>query len=94
MIITTEEAKTYLRVDYTEDDTLIAMEIEAAEEYIKNATDKTFDSTNKLARLFCLMLVQNMYDQRAFSVSANEETSLLAKGFIFQLKYCYTATAE
>ena len=63
-MITLKETKEYLRVDGDEEDTLITSLIAAAQEYLKNATGKTFENTNELARLFCLVLVVDWYESR------------------------------
>jgi len=96
MIIDVAAAKNYIRVDGNDDNDLIELQIGAAEEFIKNGTGKSLDwlSTNKIAKLFCLMLVQNMYDKRTYTVSINENISKAAAGFILQLKYCYEETEE
>jgi len=94
MIITLEEAKLYLRVDANDDDSLITLQIKAAEEYLKNSTGKTFDDTNPIAKLLCMLYVQNLYDNRTYTVSLNEKTSLAAAGLLLQLKYSYTDEAE
>ncbi|HCL51417.1 MAG TPA: phage gp6-like head-tail connector protein, partial [Clostridiaceae bacterium] len=41
-----EEAKDFLKVDYGDEDIFIQDLINASEQYLKNATGKTFDSTN------------------------------------------------
>ena len=66
MLITLNETKEYLRVDGDEEDNLITSLINAAEVYLKNATGKTFDSSNELARLFCLVLVVDWYENRTY----------------------------
>lgn len=65
MIVTLDEAKLWLRQGSDDDDELItAILIPAAEKYIKNATGKEFDSTNELAKLLCLVLITDWYDNR------------------------------
>ncbi len=64
MIITLEETKQYLRIDNNEEDGLITTLIDAAETYLANATGNTFDAENSLAKLFCLVLVTDWYENR------------------------------
>ena len=94
MIVTVVEAKSYLRVDTDDDDNLILLQIQAAEEYIKNSTEVLFDDTNPIAKLLCLLLVQNLYDNRMLVVLLNEKMSIAAEGMFLQLKYCYSNTEE
>jgi len=92
MIVTLEEVKTYLKVDTENEDSLINMQIAAAEKFILNATGKVFDGTNELAKLFCMMLVQDMYDNRTLLAKGNEKMSISANAIITQLKACDTET--
>ena len=88
MIITLEEAKAYLKLDGEDEDTLLDMQIAAAEMFILNATGKVFDDTNELAKLFCMMLVQDMFDNRTLMTSDRDKMSVSANAIITQLKAC------
>lgn len=66
MIITLEETKQWLRIDGEDDDVLLNSLINSAELYLKNATGKQFDNTNELAKLICLVLVVDWYENREF----------------------------
>jgi uncharacterized phage protein (predicted DNA packaging) len=89
MIVTLTEVKEYLKVDTDIDDALIAIQIEVAQEYLKNATGKEFTSENKLAKLYCFMLIENMYEMRSLMVSKNEKISITATALLLQLQYAY-----
>lgn len=90
MLITLKETKEYLRVDGDEEDTLITSLIAAAQEYLKNATGKTFDNTNELARLFCLVLVVDWYENRTLSAGkVGEKIRRVIDSMLAQLNYCY-----
>ena len=90
MLITLKETKEYLRVDGDEDDSLIESLINASEEYLKNATGKTFDNTNHLARLFCLVLVVDWYENRGLTVGkVGEKIRPVIDSMLAQLNYCY-----
>jgi len=64
MIIELEETKNWMRLDGNEEDGIIVTLINAAESYLKNATGMEFDSTNHQAKLFCLVLVTDWYENR------------------------------
>lgn len=89
MIVTLEETKAWVRVDGTEDDVLIISLISAAETYLHNATGNQFDSTNDLARLFCLVLITDWYENREAVGSATEKTRPIVESILAQLKHCY-----
>ena len=91
-MITLKEAKEYLRVDGDEEDTLITSLIAAAQEYLKNATGKTFDNTNELARLFCLVLVVDWYENRTYIAGKGGDSARpVIESILAQLNYSYEA---
>lgn len=73
MIVTLEESKQHLRVDGNDDDVYIQMLIDAAEQFIVNATGKTFDGSNALAKTACLLLTADLYDNRQMSTDRASE---------------------
>ena len=90
MIISLEEAKTYLRVDSSEEDDLIKSLIDAAEIYLKNATGRSFDDSNHIARLFCLTLVTDWYENRGLVVGkVGEWIRPVINSLLAQLNYSY-----
>nr|WP_296969167.1 head-tail connector protein [Tepidanaerobacter sp. EBM-38] len=90
LIITLEEAKAYLKADHTEEDDLIESLIDAAETYLKNATGRTFDGSNYIARLFCLTLVTDWYENRGLAVGkVREGIRPVIESLLAQLNYCY-----
>lgn len=89
MIITLDETKQWLRVDHNEEDILIQTLINAAENYLKNATGNTFDSTNELAKLFCLVLVADWYENREMIGRPSEKVRFTVDSILSQLSYCY-----
>jgi uncharacterized phage protein (predicted DNA packaging) len=64
MITNVQQAKSWLRVDYDEEDEDIQMLVDAAELYLKNATGKDYDSANPLAVLYCRVLITDWYENR------------------------------
>lgn len=89
MIISLDEAKLYLKVDFDDEDLLISNLIEASEMYLENATGKKFDENNKLAKLYCNCLIHEWYNNR--SLMANKDVSDKVKytlsSILLQLKY-------
>ncbi|SNV67363.1 head-tail connector protein [Clostridium cochlearium] len=91
MLITLKETKEYLRVGGDEDDSLIESLINVSEEYLKNATGKTFNSTNPLARLFCLVLVVDWYENRGLTAGkVGQKIRPVIDSMLAQLNYCYS----
>lgn len=88
MILEIDEVKQWLRIDDNGEDQVLKNLIIAAEEYLKNATGKIFDSKNQLARLFCLYLITDWYENREFNgKKVGEETKYIVQSMINQLKY-------
>ncbi|QSB48769.1 head-tail connector protein [Parageobacillus toebii] len=89
MIISLDEAKEWLRVDHNDEDNMIQMLIKAAEKYLKNATGNTFDSSNELAQLFCLVLVADWYENREMIGKVSDKIRHTVDSILAQLSYCY-----
>lgn len=89
MIVSLDEVKTWLRVDFSDDDATISMLIAAAEEYLKNATGITYDSTNHLAKLFCMTLIADWYENRELVGRASEQVRPILQSILAQLTYAY-----
>lgn len=86
-IVTLEETKEWLRVDGTDDDITLTTLIGSAETYIKNGTGNTFDETNDLAKIACLILIKSMYDNG--SLFPEQKALEMIKPIIQQLTFCY-----
>lgn len=93
MLLTVEEAKLFLRVDYDEDDDLIRLLIDNAEIYLKDAIDdygskignERFQNKVKLAML---VLVSNWYDNRDFTeFKTDEKVRYTIHSLIQQMKH-------
>lgn len=89
MIITIEEAKEFLRIDGNEEDVLLQTLINAAEKSLYNATGNTFDSTNELAKLYCLVLVSDWFENRELTDKTSEKVRFTTQSILAQLKHCY-----
>lgn len=94
MILTLEEVKNYLRVDYDDDDNYIYSLIFASENYLYNATGKQFDSRNELAKQCCRVLIYDWYKDKGLTIRSTKNTNVGEKvkytvqSMIQQLKYC------
>ena len=66
MIVTLDEAKEFLKIDYSDDDNIITMIINAAEQFIDSAIDDEVDKTTDKVKTITLFLITDMYDKRSF----------------------------
>jgi uncharacterized phage protein (predicted DNA packaging) len=89
MIVSLDEAKEWVRIEHNDDDSTIQMLIKAAEKYLKNATGNTFDSSNELAQLFCLVLVADWYENRDMIGKVSDKIRPTVDSILAQLTYCY-----
>lgn len=72
-LVSLDEAKNYLRVDIDEDDSLISMMLQSAEQHLKNATGYTYEDTEKQyaqEKLYILLLVGYWYENRSAGANA------------------------
>ena len=70
--MTLEDVKTYLRIDYEEDDNLLDSLIEVSEEYIDSCVGTAYKSDEKaikLANLLQTKLISNMFENRGTEIS-------------------------
>ncbi|MED1642270.1 head-tail connector protein [Brevibacillus agri] len=89
-ILTLEETKTWLRVDGTDEDTLIQTLIGAAETYLHNSTEVEFNGTNQLAKLFCLVLCADWYENRELIGSQpSDKVRFTCQSIMAQLQHAY-----
>lgn len=63
-IITLSDAKSHLRVDQTNEDGLIGLFINAAEEYISNFLNMPNVPATPSIRAACLLIVADLYENR------------------------------
>lgn len=89
MILDLEETKTWLRVDGADDDGTISLLISAAETYLKYATGRVYDETNSLAKLYCMVLVTDWFENRELIGSQpSEKVRFTIQSMTAQLQYC------
>lgn len=87
MIVSLDEVKKWLRIDFDDDDELLVVMIGAAEEYLKEATGKTFDGASYRAKIVCMTLITEWYENRELMGEVSEQMRPIIKGLIQQLEY-------
>ncbi|WP_031405275.1 head-tail connector protein [Geobacillus vulcani] len=87
MIVSLDEVKNWLRIDFSEDDTLLTTLIKAAETYLKNATGVEYDENNHLAKLFCMTLISDWYENREMIGKASDQIRPIINSILMQLTY-------
>jgi uncharacterized phage protein (predicted DNA packaging) len=89
MIVSLDDTKNFLRVDFTDDDVLIQTLINAAQAYITTATGKVFDSTNPLAQTVCFMLIAEWYANREITRQLDAGPTSVLNTLLTQLAMSY-----
>lgn len=77
--------KKWIKVDYDDDDDLITLEKQAAEQYVINAVGK-YDDNDPLMRLLVLFLVGESYKNRSYSISVNDKNAYTVRSIVSQLQ--------
>lgn len=77
--------KKYIKVDYDDDDDLIAILQRSAEVYVVNAVGR-YDDSDPLMRLLVLCLCAEYHERRAYHISVNDKPSDTVKSIIRQLQ--------
>lgn len=96
MIVNLDEVKSWIRVDSECENSDIQSLINGAELYLKNATGKTFDSTNALAKLYCRVLITDWYENRGLMIDnkTSDKVRFTLQSIMMQLQYCTTTTTD
>lgn len=91
MIVTLEEVKEHLKLeeDYIEEDDYFKILIKASEKHLKFITGKKFDSTNELAKIICLVIVADWYQNRSLMEEGKNSSKvrLTINSILTQLEY-------
>lgn len=88
-----KEVKKFLRVDFDDDDDYIILLIYGAMEYIKNAVG-FFDEDVPLCVIAAMTIISTLYTKRSFTLTTDEEKSVMLRSIIMQLKYSNHAVDE
>ena len=80
------KAKSYLRIDYVDDDTFINSLILASKQYLENACGEFTES--ELTDLAQLILIEHWNDNRTLIGKVSEPVQHSLDAIIFQIRYC------
>ena len=86
-MVSLDEAKNYLRVDYADDDDLIQKLIDTAERLTKDAgrlTDEEFDSNESYVRIAVLYAIGYLYEHR--EDADLHELTLMLRAILFGVR--------
>lgn len=87
--LTRDDVKKYLRVDFTDDDTLIDRLMIAADEFLKGSIGATYDNTGERAKTLSLVVISDLYDNRGLhddSAKVSNNVRRLVDDFSLQLR--------
>lgn len=70
-----EELKSFLRIDYDDDDTILNLIIEAARLWVKGAVGKC-DEEDARVRLLLMGICQELYQNRTYTIAGNTEDKI------------------
>ena len=89
-IVSLEEVKEYLRLDDETSDLEVIGLIEAAEEYLENATGRAYTQeegeTYHLEKIYLKLLIANWFEHRSPIGTAGEEFTYVTKSLMLQLQ--------
>lgn len=79
--------KTFLKVDFDDDDEYISLLIDVAKEYVVDAIGKCDESIARV-KLLMLVIITEMYENRSFTVdTANQKAQYTIRSIINQLQH-------
>lgn len=78
--------KTFLKVDFNDDDEYISLLIDVAREYVVDAIGKCDENIARV-KLLMLVIITEMYENRSFAVdTANQKAQYTIRSIINQLQ--------
>jgi len=88
-MLSLDEVKDFLRIDYTEDDILLSSFLLASENYILNATHSNADKGHELFKLAQRFLVAHWFENRNTVIVGSTTTSLdfALESLLLQISY-------
>lgn len=78
--------KDFLKVDFEDDDSYILLLIDVAKEYITDSLG-FYDNTRKKQQYLLLTLVQDMYNNRSYTINSDEKTRLAIRSMVLQEQF-------
>lgn len=75
--------KDFLKVDFEDDDSYILLLIDVAKEYITDSLG-FYDNTRQKQKYLLLTLIQDMYNNRSYTVKEDEKTRLIIRSIVLQ----------
>ncbi|GCD10587.1 head-tail connector protein [Clostridium tagluense] len=94
MLLELQETKEFLNLDFESDDIFIQQLILTSEDFIidsiglKNYNSKIINKRfERKARLCCLTIIQDCYDNRTMVSDNNEKLRYIVGGMLLQMKY-------
>ena len=90
MVTNLEEIKQFLKLEPEDidEDVILQIIIDAAEEYLNDATGKIFTESSAKAKLFIMVLVTDWYENRDMIGKASDKIRLTIQSLLLQLEYC------
>lgn len=86
--MTLEEIKSYLRIDYEDDDEILVNLIEVSEEYIDSCVGTAYKSNEKaikLANLLQKKLITDMFENRGTEISNSSKRDTIVSTILEKL---------
>lgn len=85
-MLTLEEVKNYLRVDFNDDDTLIGSLMVAADEYLEASIGAGYNKESERAKTLSLIVISDLYDNRQLGEKVSNNVRRLVDDFSLQLR--------
>lgn len=78
--------KDFLKIDFSDDDSYILFLIDVSKEYIED-TLGFYDNTKKKQQYLLLTLIQDMYNNRSYTISETQDLRLTIRSIVLQEQF-------
>lgn len=85
-MITLQDVKGYLRIDFDDDDAMLTGLMSVADEYLRSAIHANYDVTSGRAKMLSLIVISDLYDNRGLTEKVSGNVRKMVDDFSLQLK--------
>ena len=85
-MLTLQDVKDYLHIDFDDDDRLLTHLIRVAHEYMRSTIHTEYNPDSERARMLSLIVISDLYDNRGVSDKASGNVRKMVSDFALQLK--------
>lgn len=85
-VLTMQEVKNYIRVDFDDDDILIASLMDTADALLKGSIGTNYNNEDERAKMLSLLIISDLYDNRGVNEKVSGNIRKIIEDMSLQMK--------